>query len=88
MKTLLRTTVLAAALALAVLATSGHAVVSGTCYVDCYNPTTNKSTLVTAMTSQMNCCGAFNPCPAGSSPGGPSAYKPPSGPLVYCWPPS
>ncbi|HEX4496741.1 MAG TPA: hypothetical protein VIE43_13810 [Thermoanaerobaculia bacterium] len=85
MKTLLRTSVLAAALALTVLATSGHAVANGTCYVSCYNPTTNKFTLMTIRTTRAVCCGDFNLCPAGSSPGSPQAYMPPTGgPIVTC----
>jgi len=87
MKTLLRISALAAALALSAFATTGHAVVNGTCYVSCYNPTTHKSTLTTSPVTLAACCSrTFNPCPAGSNPGIPTYLPPTGGPLTTCWP--
>jgi hypothetical protein len=69
MKTLIRSSALAAALSLSVLA-AGHGIVTnGNCHILCFNSTTHMGSSVTVFTSETQCCStAFNPCPAGTSP--------------------
>ena len=68
-KTLLRTSALAAALALSAFAMTGHAVGSPTCDIVCVNSTTLMRSVVTVSAPETLCCStSFNPCPAGTSP--------------------
>jgi hypothetical protein len=85
MKTLFRTSALAAALALSVFAMTGHAIVTyGTCRTFCSNPTTHTLTQVSWYTTQSQCCnGSVNPCPPGTTPGG-ASFQPTSGFAVLC----
>jgi hypothetical protein len=74
MKTLLRTSGLVAALALASFATArGAFPQNGTCTTFCYNPTTHTLSQVNWQTTESQCCsGTFNPCPPGTTPRGAS----------------
>ncbi len=86
MKTLLRTTSLAAALALSVLAVTGHAVINpyGTCRTFCYDPSTQTISQVSWYTTESICCsGTVNPCPPGTNPGG-SSFLPNGGFARLC----
>ncbi len=85
MKTLLRTTALAATLALSVFAMTGHAIVSyGTCSTFCYDPSTHTLTQVSWYTTESICCnGTVNPCPPGTNPGG-SSFQPNGGFARLC----
>jgi hypothetical protein len=70
MKTLLRSSALAAALVLTVFAT-GHAdpVPTGTCQIFCSNPDTGAYSTQYWATTEAQCCSqTLNPCPAGSTP--------------------
>ncbi|HEY0555283.1 MAG TPA: hypothetical protein VGG20_13550 [Thermoanaerobaculia bacterium] len=86
MKTLLRTSALAAALSLSALAAS-HAFVTpsyGTCKTFCTNPATHTFSQVSWYTTETQCCnGSVNPCPAGTTPGG-SSFQPTSGFARLC----
>jgi hypothetical protein len=80
MKTLIRPSLLIAALALVVFAPAGHSLGQGTCRVFCYDPTTRRFSTVTSDTSKAECCGGdFNPCPAGDTAGA-FYYTPPNPP--------
>src|SRR5882757_8489877 len=80
MKTLLRPSLLIAALALVAFATAGHGLGQGTCRVFCYDPTTHRFSTVNVETTQAVCCsGVFNPCPAGDTAGS-FTYIPPNPP--------
>jgi len=70
MKTLLRTSGLVAALALASFAAArGAFPTNGTCRTTCYNPTTQTIIQVNWPSTESQCCSqTVNPCPAGSSP--------------------
>jgi hypothetical protein len=70
MKTLLRSSALAAALVLTVFAT-GHAdpVPTGTCQIFCSNPDTGAYSTQYWATTEAQCCSqTLDPCPAGSIP--------------------
>ena len=68
MKTLLRTSGLVAALALAFFATARGALPqNGICHTTCFNSTTHTITSVNWQTDEKTCCsGTVNPCPAGT----------------------
>lgn len=84
MKTLLRTSALAAALSLSALA-AGHAIVTyGTCTTYCTDPTTHTLSTVTWYTTESQCCGgSVNPCPAGDTRGG-GSFQPTNGFARLC----
>ena len=70
MKTLIRPSLLIAALALVGFATAGHAFADGICHVLCCNPTTHQITTANGVSTGAACCdGTFNPCPAGYNAG-------------------
>lgn len=86
MKTLLRTSVLTAALALSAFATAGHAVINqnGTCRTTCHNSSTGTITQVSWFTTESTCCsGTVNPCPAGTDPTF-SSFQPTGGFAMVC----
>jgi hypothetical protein len=86
MKTLLRTSVLTAALALSVFAMTGHAIINpyGTCRTTCYNPSTQTISQVNWYTTESTCCsGTVNPCPAGTNPTF-SSFQPTNGYAMVC----
>jgi hypothetical protein len=92
MKTLLRATTAAAALALSVLA-AGRAVITpppantpGTCRSGCYSTAAPPVvTYVNWSTTQATCCsGSGAPCPAGTHEGGASGFQPKGGFMSLC----
>jgi hypothetical protein len=86
MKALLRSTGLAAALALTVLTTTAVAFPpGGTCTTYCYNPLTHTLGHVSwTATSEAQCCGgSVNPCPSGTTPNG-GFYQPFGGSARIC----
>jgi hypothetical protein len=84
MKTLLRTSGLVAALALASFATARAFPQNGICRTFCFNPTTHTLTQVSWQTTQSLCCsGTVNPCPPGSNPSA-SSFTPNGGAAMLC----
>lgn len=84
MKTLIRPSLLVAALALVAFATAGHAFADGICHLLCRNTTNHMITMASGASTEAACCdGTFNPCPAGYSGGSPT-YTPPGGGLITC----
>ncbi len=86
MKTLLRTTAFAAALALCALAMTGHASAdtNGYCRVTCTSPT-HGTTLVSVGTTESQCCSSsFNPCPSGYTPEGKAFVPVGAGHPILC----
>lgn len=82
MKTLLRTTALAATLALSAFAMTGRADVSGTCHSFCYDPLLHKLTVVSWSTTESVCCGGtVNLCP-GTNEG--NSFQPIGGTSQLC----
>lgn len=85
MKTLLRTTILTAALALSAFAMTGHAISSsGYCSTFCHDPSTQTTSQVSWYTTETTCCGGrVNPCPPGTNPGG-ATFQPDNGFARIC----
>jgi hypothetical protein len=84
MKTLLRTSGLVAALALASFATAHGIQQNGICTTFCYNAATHTLSQVSWQTTQSQCCsGTFNPCPPGTTPGG-ASFQPNGGFARLC----
>jgi hypothetical protein len=87
MKTLLRTSGLVAALALASFATArGAFPQNGTCRTTCVTRTPPSITTVSWQTTESVCCGGtVNPCPAGTTPTS-SSFLPNGGFERFCGP--
>lgn len=92
MKTLLRVTLLAAALTVTALTTAGVATTDGTCYTTCYADNISMRPGIVYIqwtTTQADCCGGvvIPPCPAGYHAGY-SSYQPYLGTRQLCPPPA
>ncbi|HEX3553506.1 MAG TPA: hypothetical protein VIA62_09785 [Thermoanaerobaculia bacterium] len=87
MKTLLRTSGLVAALALASFASArGAFPQNGTCRTTCFNFTAHTITTVSWQTTESQCCsGTINPCPAGTT-STTSSFTPNGGVAKLCGP--
>ena len=78
----LRTFCLSAVLLFAALSTAKGASTWGTCTVVCFG--SGSGTTVRGQTTYNGCCSrTWNPCPAGTMPGGYS-FQPDAGPAVVC----
>lgn len=88
MKTLLRTSALAATLALTAFAVKGNAfsVPTGTCQIFCSNLDTGSYSTQYWGSTEGECCSqTLDPCPAGSTPTV-YAFQPYYGPAELCQP--
>jgi hypothetical protein len=87
MKTLLRITLLAAALMVTVLTTAGIATPDGSCITACYSLSAGVVYVEWHTQTQEECCGGLiPPCPAGYQAGW-SSYAPYLKPRMACPPP-
>jgi hypothetical protein len=85
MKTLLRTSGLAAVLGFTVLTTVSAFPQDGICSTYCFNLSAHTVTQARVRTTEAQCCSeTYNPCPPGATPGGNSSFTPDGGVAGLC----